>query len=48
MDPPSRRGLRPGTGPRIESLPLEQEQAQAAYRRLKSGEVKFRMVLAMG
>ena len=34
-----------GARPRIETLPLE--QAQAAYRRLKSGEVKFRMVLTM-
>lgn len=32
--------------PRIETLPLE--QANEAYRRMKSGEVKFRMVLVMG
>lgn len=35
-----------GVRPRIEVLPLE--QAAEAYRRMRSGEVKFRMVLAMG
>lgn len=34
-----------GVRPRIETLPLE--QAGAAYRRLKSGDVKFRLVLTM-
>ncbi len=31
--------------PLIETLPLE--QADAAYRRMMSGQVKFRMVLTM-
>lgn len=35
-----------GVRPRIETLPLE--EAGTAYRRLKSGAVKFRMVLTMG
>lgn len=35
-----------GVRPRIEVLPLE--QAQEAYQRMKSGDVKFRMVLSMG
>lgn len=34
-----------GVRPRIETMPLE--QAQEAYRRMKSGEVEFRMVLTM-
>ena len=34
-----------GVRPRIKTLPLE--HAQDAYRRLKSGDVKFRMVLTM-
>jgi alcohol dehydrogenase len=34
-----------GVRPRIETLPLE--QAREAYRRMRSGEVKFRMVLTM-
>lgn len=35
-----------GVRPRIETVPLE--EAYAAYRRMKSGQVKFRMVLTMG
>ncbi|MCY1553332.1 Aldehyde reductase Ahr [compost metagenome] len=31
--------------PRIETLPLE--RAEEAYRRMRSGEVEFRMVLTM-
>jgi alcohol dehydrogenase len=34
-----------GVRPRIETMPLE--QAAEAYRRMKSGDVKFRMVLTM-
>ncbi|WP_242100684.1 zinc-binding dehydrogenase [Stutzerimonas stutzeri] len=32
--------------PRIETMPLE--QANDAYQRMRSGDVKFRMVLTMG
>ncbi len=35
-----------GVRPMIEVMPLE--QADEAYRRMKSGDVKFRMVLSMG
>lgn len=35
-----------GARPRIETMPLE--RAQQAYDRMKSGDVKFRMVLTMG
>ena len=35
-----------GVRPRIETMPLE--RATEAYRRMRSGEVKFRMVLTMG
>lgn len=35
-----------GVRPRIETMPLE--QATEAYQRMKSGDVKFRMVLTMG
>lgn len=35
-----------GARPRIETMPLE--RAQEAYRRMLSGQVKFRMVLTMG
>lgn len=35
-----------GVRPRIEVMPLE--HAHEAYRRMKSGDVKFRMVLTMG
>lgn len=34
-----------GARPRIETMPLE--QASEAYRRMKSGDVRFRMVLTM-
>lgn len=34
-----------GVRPRIETLPLE--QAALAYQRMRSGEVRFRMVLTM-
>lgn len=35
-----------GVRPRIETMPLE--RAAEAYRRMRSGDVKFRMVLTMG
>ncbi len=35
-----------GVRPRIETMPLE--RAQQAYDRMKSGAVRFRMVLTMG
>lgn len=35
-----------GVRPRIETMPLE--SAQAAFERMRSGDVKFRMVLTMG
>ena len=35
-----------GVRPRIETMPLE--RATEAYRRMRSGDVKFRMVLTMG
>ena len=35
-----------GVRPRIETMPLE--RAAEAYRRMRSGAVKFRMVLTMG
>jgi alcohol dehydrogenase len=35
-----------GARPRIETMPLE--RAVEAYRRMRSGDVKFRMVLTMG
>ncbi len=34
-----------GVRPRIEVMPFE--QANEAYRRMKSGDVKFRMVLSI-
>lgn len=35
-----------GVRPRIETMPLE--RAEEAYRKMRSGDVKFRMVLTMG
>ena len=35
-----------GVRPRIETMPLE--RALDAYRRMRSGDVQFRMVLTMG
>ncbi len=35
-----------GVRPLIQTMPLE--KASEAYRRMKSGDVKFRMVLTMG
>lgn len=35
-----------GARPRIETMPLE--RAEEAYRKMRSGDVKFRMVLTMG
>lgn len=39
-------GVRTGVLPMIETMPLE--RADEAYARMKSGDVKFRMVLFMG